>query len=438
MKKKKYLIWTILFVAAVLLFSGMVKVIRNKTDEKNKDKVVLRFAVTSKTYVFDEGNTSLENFINKVYEYADTSSYGKVDAFIINGNVTGDGSTTAFKAVTKIADGVLRKGSKLYTTMGEMDFVVGESDEVDDPAIREKIADESVFINGYGFIFMSPVYTSYESKLEWLDKQLSSMTENNNRPVFVFQYAALKNTFYGSETWYTVESEKILDVLEKYDTVVDFASSTGSAANTVRSVYQKNASYVNTGVLTQTRMNYQEFGHDTSAEIINQAAGGVSQCKIVEVYGDGKTEIFTMDLNTGNLYQSPDGSGIMKHVLYPGNAENYYYTKEKNISGDKPVFNENAQIEFISVNQDSVEISFENASDRDGVLFYNIIVSDQNGNIVKDINTYADFAQYEMPEKKNYVINNLQADTAYQIKIIPFDMFGVSGNPINTEFKTSS
>lgn len=437
MKKKKCIKWMILFILFTLAFAGAVKYVRLGMEQKNQNRIVLRFAVTSKTFVLDESNTSLANFINKVYEYADHSEYPFVDAFIVNGNVTGDGSEEAFLAVNKITSTLLRKESEFYTAMGEMDFIVGQDNLVDDPAIHEKIIDNVVNIKGFSFILLSPIYSSYADKLGWLDEQLKSLTKYNEKAVFVFQHAALRNTFYGTESWYTIESEQIMEVLEKYPQVVDFASAAGTAANTVRSIFQENATYVNTGTLTQIRMNYQEFGHDTFAEVINPAAASASQCKIVEVYGDGRVEIMTMDMNTGNIYKMPDRDEIMKMVIYPGKTERYSYTRNVNVSRDVPSFEEDTEIEVHSAGNGSVEISFDNARDKDGILFYHMILSDSAGTVVREINTYADFVLYEMPDKKKYVLNDLSLNSTYHLEIIPYDMFGISGNSVFTDFTTA-
>ena len=436
MKKNHCIKWGIVFIWAVLLLAISARFCHDKRKEMNQDKVILRFAVTSKTFVFDESNNALRNFIEKVYAYADQNEYHDVDAFIVNGNVTGDGSRMAFDAVEQIADELLRKESRLYTTMGEMDFQVGESDEVNDPEIKEKITDHSLSIKGHRFIFLSPIYDSYATKLEWLEQQLEQVAGTNGKPVFVFQYAALKNTFYGTENWYTMESEPIYQLLEQYDNVIDFASSSGSAANTVRSIFQSNATYVNTGVVSQMRMNYQEFGHDTSAEVITSAVSNVSQCRIVEVYGDGKTVIYTMDLNTGNLYKMPDSEEILRHEVYAGIKETYCYTNGKNVSGDSPVFSSDDCVEFSNVESNQAEITFNHASDKDGVLFYNIRVLNKSDNSMTEYNTYSDFAQYLPATQKTYLISGLKPGETYHVEIVPYDLFGMAGTSLSADFET--
>ena len=437
---KKRMIYVSALSLLILIFSLTALFFKNISDKNNSDKVVLRFAVTSKSFVFDESCVRLTNFIDSVYSYAEKMPYDKVDAFIINGNLTGDGTKNAFDAVEMLVNEHLKNGSKFYATMGELDFLVGETDEVDDPDIKNKIEDKHVNINGYDFIFLSPVYISYESKLKWLENEINKATLYNNRPVFVFQYLSLKDTFWGSESWYTSESDAIMNVLEKYDTVVDFASSSATPANTVRSVFQKNATYVNTGVITQGRMNYYEFGYDTSKEIIGENINNVSQCKIVEVYGSGKVVMYTMDLNTGNLYMNPEETDIMEHIVYPGEKDTYAYTSKdkEEIWSNAPSFFRDSYIDILDLDNTHVNISFPQATDKDGVLFYRIVLRNSNGEIVKEECTYSDIAQYSRNKQKTYNLSDLELSGRYYIEIYPYDMYGVVGNKIMKEFVVNS
>lgn len=418
----------VLLILLVCLFSGVISIIHEKIRMDRHDKVVLRFAVTSKTSVLDEEDTVLANYFEKVYRYAEDCSYRKVDAFIINGNVTGDGTREAFDSVDNLAGVLLQGGTRLYTTRSDGDFIVGNEGEeaAEDPYILEKLEDKVVRINGYTFIFLTPYYNYYQPKLEWLEQTLKRVTEYNDKPVFVFQFDSLKDTYYGTESWYAIESEDIMNILEKYPMAVDFSSSSSTASNTLRSVFQKNASYVNTGVVSNLRMNISEFGQDTYGEVIHQGNDGVSQCKIVEVYGSGRVEILTMDLNTGNLYKMPESDNALLFTLYPGQKELYNYTKEQFISSDEPSFDEDMTVSFETNADGETEMTFDNARDADGILFYKIVVSDRLGTTVKELCTYADFSRLELPQRESVSLGVLEKGR-YRVELIPYDIFGTSG-----------
>lgn len=418
----------ILLLLLVCLFSGVISIIRERIMISRQDKVVLRFAVTSKTSVYDETDTALTNYFEKVYQYAESHSYKKVDAFIINGNVTGNGSKEAFDSVSSLTKTWLLSGTRFYTTRSDGDFIIGDEGEkvADDPYIMEKLEDQVVRINGYTFIFMTPYYNYYEPKLEWLEQTLKRVTEYSEKPVFVFQFDALKDTYYGTESWYAMESENIMNIIEKYPMAVDFSSSSSTASNTMRSVFQKNASYVNTGVVSNLRMNFSEFGHDTYGELIHAGNEGVSQCKIVEVYGSGKVDILTMDLNTGNLYRMPDSEETLVFTLYPGQKNLYGYTKEDFISIDEPYFDENVEISIEKNENDETIMTFDNAHDKDGMLFYKVVVSDRVGTTIKEICTYADFSQWELPKSERVSLGVLEKGK-YRVEIVPYDIFGTQG-----------
>lgn len=418
----------ILLVLLVCLFSGVISIVHERIRLSRQDKIVLRFAVTSKTSVYDESDTSLTNYFEQVYRYAESASYKKVDAFIINGNVTGDGSKQAFDSVSSLAKTWLLSGTRFYTTRSDGDFIVGGEGEQTavDPYIMEKLEDQVVRINGYTFIFLTPYYNYYEPKLEWLEQTLKRVTEYSEKPVFVFQFDSLKDTYYGTESWYAMESENIMNILEKYPTAVDFSSSSSTASNTLRSVFQKNASYVNTGVVSNLRMNFSEFGYDTYGEVIHAGNDGVSQCKIVEVYGSGKIDILTMDLNTGNLYRMPDSEKTLVFTLYPGQKNLYHYTKDNFVSSDEPYFDEEADVSFEKNENGETVMTFDKAYDKDGMLFYKLVVSDRVGTVVNETCTYADFSQWEVPQSETVSLGVLE-NGKYRVEIIPYDIFGTPG-----------
>ncbi len=54
-----------LLILLVCLFSGSVRVVQKRLWLYRQDKVILRFAVTSGTGVYDETNTTLRNFLNR-------------------------------------------------------------------------------------------------------------------------------------------------------------------------------------------------------------------------------------------------------------------------------------------------------------------------------------------------------------------------------------
>jgi hypothetical protein len=421
---KKRIKYGLLLAAVLVLFAFAAQKISQIQYNANSDKLVLRFAVTSKTNIYDEENTYFKNFIEKVYQYADAApEYNNIDAFIINGNVTGNGNREAFEAFEKMSSDILRPESVIYTTMGEQDFITGETDEVSDPDIQDKIQDKVINIKGFSFIFMSPVYDSYESKYEWLDNTLNSISEYNDKPIFVFQYAAIKDTYYGTQDWYSMESSDLYNILEKYPTVVDFSSSAATAANVLTSVFRSNAAYVNSGAASGMRMKYEEYGNDLYEEIISEYANNASQCRIVEVYGDGHIIIKTMNLADGSICKMPQSDEEMLYCLVTGEKEDYAYA-------DAPFF-ENTTVTLSELSDNSFEISFDNAKDNDGILFYNIkLYADKQ--LIKECNTYADYINGTNP--KRYIFYDILTENDLLISITPYDIYGISGESLEYEF----
>lgn len=427
---KKRLEQTLLLLILIVIFTFLAKIYSENQYNKLQNQMVLRFAVTSRTNVYDEDCDSFKRFTDYVYQYADNQDdYNLVDAFVINGNVTGDGSVEAFEAIEVLKKKYLRKESNLFTTMGEQDFIIGETDEVSDPEIQEKIKDYIVNIKNFNFIFLSPIYDSYSSKFEWLDNNLKSISKYNNKPIFVFQNAAIKDTYYGTGNWYNMESDGFKEILEKYPTVVDFSSSTATAANLYTSVFQNNSTYVNSGTMANMRMNLDEYGFDLSNETINENAATSSQCQIIEVYGDGHIEIKTMNLVDGSICRTPDGSTEMVRSINFENEKIFKYTQNSMIYGDLPVFDVNS-FQYQKISEEQFWIKFNTPNDRDGILFYNIKIYNRDNELINEFNTYSDYIN-NAREKIQY-INVNKIDSEMFVNITPFDIYGLSGDTFNT------
>lgn len=429
MKKTRLLKNFIIFVTGVLIFSGCVRMLYAYSITSRKGDVLLRFAVTSGTYVYDEKEEGLTDFIDKVYAYADKQENNRVDAIIINGNLTGDGSKEAFENVKIIKDTNLRDDTRFFFTTGEDDFSMEDEDNVKKYVLGNS-SDYVVNVNGYNFVFWSPIYNSYATKFEWVDSQLEELTKYSERPVFVFQYGVLKDTYYGSDNWYTYESEPIMAIMEKYPTVINFSSAALTPANLQNGIYQKNATYINTGILRGMRMNYNQFGFDASSGVRGPHINDASQGRIVEVYGDGSVSIKIMDVNTGNIYKNPYSINEMVVSFYPGVQETYKYTLDKNQSYDIPFFADTAKIKLQKTEDDVVEIIFSEASDEDGVLIYAVSLFDENKNLIICEYIYSDIALYEDEDFIRYQFEDINIDAIKSVEILPYDVFGKQGEAL--------
>lgn len=397
MKKRKVLYLLIFVMTAGIIFLG-IRYIRHIIDAAQQDEVVLRFAVSSRSEVDDEENSRLEKFMQSVYSYSEKEKYTGVDGFIINGGLTSKLTAQNMEYVNKICSRILREDTKLLYTYGELDFYNEDEDSIVDQVIYE---DENICtnINGYWFILLSPVYNSYESKLKWLSDKLDEVTRYSDKPVFVFQYGAIRDTFYGSETWYCYESDKLLEILERYPTVVDFASSSCTPANVAAGTLKKNATYINTGVLSNTRLNYREFGYDTSESMISGDTKECSQARVVEVYGDNRIVVKTMDVTSGEIYGIAEKSNEIPKSELLKNPKTEYTDTGAYITADR-IMEEN------------------------NILIYGVDVYDNNGNKVYTKGVYSDFMLHT---QKNYAcifIPGTIGEGEYIAEITPIDLWG--------------
>ena len=110
-----------LILSFLMLFTSLfVPFAKVPVTEKEDDFVpVLRFVATSDTHIYalgDKGCTRVAKMINSAYEIAEADAdYKKLDAVVFSGDITDDGTFTAFSAfaateLTAFAD----TGSRLF------------------------------------------------------------------------------------------------------------------------------------------------------------------------------------------------------------------------------------------------------------------------------------------------------------------------------------
>ncbi|MGN0160343.1 MAG: hypothetical protein ACI4AQ_03025 [Lachnospiraceae bacterium] len=422
----------ILFVVLVIFFAGTTKFIHNKILENKADRVVLRFAVTSGTYVEDQDARELVNYINKVCDYAATQEYKTLDVLIVNGNFTEDGSEDAWEYAKETVTEYLDEDTRFCVTVGGQDFMTTD-EEADgaslDPYFSEKITDWVIMVNGYYFIGVSPVFSAYESKLEWLDEQLEKYTRYNSKPVFVVQPGTVKDTYYGSEQWYIHETDELEQLLEKYPTVIDFSGFSATPAQVFNSVIQKNATYVNNGNCFRNRLKLEEFGLDTTEDFFNESIGELSQCKIVEVYGDGKTRIYTMDLKTGKLYGQEQSAEAFYREINLGRKDANQEAKDEK----GPFFDADFVLELTPVDGEWI-LEFSQAKNPEDVLLYKIVLLDKDGQKIKEYIRYGDYTVGKMSQMQKISLTDFD-ESASLIEITAMDFAGNYGEKIQRTIK---
>lgn len=420
MKRYKKISLLLFFTIIILILSYVGRLVKIHQDSLKANKVVLRFAISSHAAVVDEPDESLADFIQKTYMYSEQNDYQQVDAFIINGGLTRDGSANSYMIAEQQIEELVHKETRFFEVVGENDF--STIDDNIDSEILKRARDYVTNVNGFSFVFMTPNYNSYIDKLQWLDDNLSKLCKDNDKPVFLCMYGAIKDTYYGTKTWYSYESDDIKAIIGKYPNVIVFSSATQCPANIGKSIYVDNATYVNNATLSNLHMGFRDMDIMADTGAIYTRTSEVSQCRIVEVYGDGHCAIKTMDTKSGQLYEI---SGQNEMIWYPcmqmvRDDEGY-----ENISG--PVF---TQSQILAEDTPyGVALYIPSAIDLDGVLCYQIEFQCVDGTTVVH-NVYANEPLYEKECTDNYLIADLQLAQISTIRVIPYDYYGASGLPL--------
>lgn len=421
MKNNKKFKTIIILAIVVLVLSYAGRLIKMNQDSRKSDQVVLRFVISSQAMVSEAYDESLDNFFIKPYEYAEQMTYNRIDAFIMNGGLTADGSDESYAMADEQIQNRLRNGSHFIEVTGEQDFSTVDNN-MDSPVLK-RAKDQVVNIKGFRFLFLTPNYSSYADKLQWLDAQLEEMTRDNPMPVFVCMYGAMKNTYYGSKSWYTYDYKDMMPIFEKYPTAVVFSSSTMSPANIGRSIFWKNASYVNTGTMSMLHMGYKDFDFEMQTGALFPRSNDVSQCRIVEVYGNGTVSVKTMDLLEGRLYTT---AGCNDITWKPGEHETYL-TDTLGTSIGVPHFEKKDVV--LTTSEEGLVVCFYRAQDENDILLYEILVEDKNRNTIRHFEYATDFLQ-EPVEYELYLFENLSLEDVNKVEITAYDFCGEKGETL--------
>ncbi len=228
---------------------------------------VIRFAVSSDTHILGGDNTAMEARISKMlniaYSEAEKDSfYNELDAFLVVGDLTNDGTKDEFDRFWNAVSGGLKGKTRFLGVVAKNhDGYEMKRKEMRDyySSLTGNPADFNVVIGGYHFIGVSASekksshYDSSQKK--WLKEQLDEATkEDPNRPVFVIHHEHVRNTVYGSSTFDGWGIKHFTSILKNYPQVVDFSGHSHFPLNDPRSIWQNEFTAIGTGAIY-----YSEF-----------------------------------------------------------------------------------------------------------------------------------------------------------------------------------
>ena len=411
------------------------------TPDEDDFNPTLRFAITSDTHLFnryqgsDPQEARLANVFKVSYNYAKQSTYNKLDAVLVAGDIS-EGDAGEFVMFKDIVDANIQEGTQLIVGMGNHDFRGGleasawteDAAKKLEAAFKETFglesADQHVVIGGYHFISLSPnaenlgnnVGESYsEAKLAWLEAEIQkAIAEDATKPVFVMQHHHASGTVYGSGAAGGKQAG-LYNLLSKYPQVVDFSGHSHYPVNDPRNVWQGAFTAIGTGTLYYTGFDinggpsgvspdgYQ--GDYSTSGSKNGADYGVFQ--IIELNADNDIRVIVYDLRSFEE---------LSRFVIPNPVEN----KDFKIEQAVPEFAEDTDIYY-----EDGYIYVQQAVSEDIIESYRVEVYEGD----KFIGTYYGLSGYVYPKQlqPEYVrikVGELAENKGYTVKVYAVNVYG--------------
>ena len=396
---------------------------------------VLRFAAASDTHIRDEGDFTaerIEKMLQDAYRFAaEDSSYKTLDALLLAGDVTNDGTKTEFEKLGKTLHASLKEETKLLAIAAKNhDGYHLSRKEVRSSiaAITGNDADFHVVINGYHFIGISVSshkLSHYDKEQKaWLKEQLDTATaEDANKPVFVIQHEHPKNTVYGSsgfERWYT---SAFNDIFEQYPQVVDFSGHSHYPLNHPNSVWQGAYTAIGTGAVKSTDYTVEDM-RDIASSPDNRNCSGYW---IVEVDAANRLRLRGIDLLAGKV--------LCEYILdNPANKENRAFSPEnKAKASTAPVFSADTVMD-VNAAKGRCTVSLTKADSTDGmpVVLYRAFATNEKGKVIAETWTQPEYFLADAPEKVELTLKGLSKGT-YTISVVAETAYGVQSEALQKE-----
>ena len=410
----------------------------------------LRFVVTSDIHISTAAGKTAGHFasimeqINAyVAEDAKNGGYGKLDAVVVAGDITGEGSDSAaekathaggtreeFEIVKKIFDDTIPAGTELILTMGNHDYgnvaISGYTDE----AIKELSASfrndfEDVFdtkaaqmVNINGFYFVTVDVDAAEGKtgheysaasVATLEGHLKEATANagSDMPIFVFQHVGNFGTILGTSTDAGASNytTALYDVQKQYSNAIVFSGHTHVPINDECSIHQKDFTSINTGALsgiTRAKANGTNITMDNIK--YPQAA------YLVEADAYGRVRVRMWSAMDGGFYGDT-------WMIDSYDKDEFEYTEDR-FSDEDIFFAEGAAVTVTNVTETSITVKVPHVpAESLSARAYEFVVTDAKGNVVKKV--YRSLAYYkdDFNQVASVTIDGLTAGTEYTVSV---------------------
>ena len=395
---------------------------------------VIRFAAASDTHVKDADNVNssrIPAMMELAYSIADSdSAYGKVDALLIAGDLTNDGTTTEFDKFWSAVDSSLRDETQFIGVvaknhdgykMSRKDVHAYYTD------LSGNSPDFHVVINGYHFIGLSASDNDtvhYDNgQIKWLDEQLAKATaEDPDKPVFVTHHEHVRGTVYGSSNYDGWGVPYFKSTLDKYPQVVDFSGHSHFPLNDPRSVWQGNFTAIGTGAIY-----YSEFTIDETRSYDPPDCTDTVTCWIVELDKNNDMRLRGYDITEKTL--------LCEYTLKnPADKNNREFTPAKLEAASKaPEFESGAAIQ-VTVDGSNCKVTAPLAKSVDGkpVVLYRVFAKNSLGITLARNWTLPPYYRAIPQQNVELTLDGL-ASGDYTISVVAENAYGMQSEPLEAK-----
>ncbi|MBP3397279.1 MAG: metallophosphoesterase [Clostridia bacterium] len=457
MKKSVFLKIFAALLAILCLLSALVACKKEPTentpgdgDTPNEETgfvPVLRFAMASDIHLVDSPcirDEKLQKMFEDAYAYSDAhATYQELDAVFFAGDTVDRGTLLSMERFFTALATHAREETVTRACLGNHEFYHDAAKTVENfrAASGYNDDDSHLVLGGYHFILISPDQNGRgfgAEKKAWLATQLSIAAKDDptgKRPIFVFQHQHVSDTVYGSANTWGIPD--LYSVLSRYPQVINFSGHSHFPINDPRSVWQGSFTAFNSASLKGLEMDLigvaDEYIFPTDAEggwsstSSGRADGG--QYYIVEIDAKNRILVQAFDIVTGTAVIEPI---LLEEV---GDPTKFTYTSDRSYKEEKPAFAKDAEVKQLALSTVYAKFSFPRTANGTYVQNYRCEVYTA-GKLVKTVYRLDCGFLFPAPETLSLPIVGLQANTQYEVKIIPVSAWGNEGDPLTFRFTT--
>ena len=423
----------LLALVFVLLFAVSAVPAAGAAEDAAAFVPVMRFVASSDTHVRDDSDMTRDR-IGKMmalaYAKADADpNYQNVDALLVAGDLTNDGTKTEFEKFQSAINAALRPETAFLAVVAKNHDGYELSREqlrAFYQSLSGNDADFHTVIGGFHFIgvSVSPNKAAhYDAKqLSWLKQQLDiAVADTPDKPVFVTHHEHNTETVYGSSVYEGWGVPYFKAILNQYPQVVDFSGHSHFPLNDPRSVWQGKYTAVGTGAIY-----YSEFTVEGLRCYHPADSEQTATCWIVEANAGGDLHLQGMDVEAGKVLCDY----VLKNPADPANRD--YTPKKQKAASKAPVFASDAAI-TAAPTFGGCTVTVDAAQSADGmpIVLYRAAAKNRLGVTVSKTWT---MPQYYRAVEQNTIDLELQGLSAgdYTVSVVAETAYGVQSAPLQT------